>query len=365
MMTAEHRRPFAAFMLLLAFACAIMANGLRDRVVQVFVDSGAPRPLISAVVPDILLGRSLRDAPQAEPAEASAGESAGEAADAVSEVETSSSATLTEPVVTLVRSASTPVRIGDSLGRDPRWQRRCGLLARFGPAGRARVPLVVPVVPADPVQVPRPPLQPATPGFGVDLPGTDDGVRGHGNKPSKGVTRRQGRHQALLGLQQDSAVTASTAATSTGARRAGMTTRPSETVATAAPPAREPVALSCRMSTAIAARTAAAAGAATAVTGTGTVTATGVVGTAATATVGTAVGCAETPTGDATTPARRGQRGPGSCQPWRWPRQGHHGAGRHSAATRSRSATSSVAARPARPPPRPRCPRQRPGAADR
>ena len=56
MMTAEHRRPFAAFMLLLAFACAIMANGLRDQVVRVFVDSGAPRPLISAVVPDIVLG---------------------------------------------------------------------------------------------------------------------------------------------------------------------------------------------------------------------------------------------------------------------------------------------------------------------
>ena len=65
MMSAEHRRPFAAFMLLLVFACAIMANGLRDQVVRVFV-AGAPRPLIDAVAPDIVLGQSLRDAPQAE-----------------------------------------------------------------------------------------------------------------------------------------------------------------------------------------------------------------------------------------------------------------------------------------------------------
>ena len=64
-MDAEHRRPFAAFLLVSAFAFAIMANGLREKVVEVIVDSGAPRPLISAVVPDILLGRSLSDAPEA------------------------------------------------------------------------------------------------------------------------------------------------------------------------------------------------------------------------------------------------------------------------------------------------------------
>lgn len=65
MMTAEHRRPFAAFVLVFAFACFVMANGLREQVVRVFVDSGAPRPLISAVVPDIVLGRSLHHAPPA------------------------------------------------------------------------------------------------------------------------------------------------------------------------------------------------------------------------------------------------------------------------------------------------------------
>ena len=67
MMNAEHRRPFAAFLLLFGFAGVVMANGLREEVVRVFVDSGAPRPLISAVVPDIVLGRS-----PAEPAAGSA-----------------------------------------------------------------------------------------------------------------------------------------------------------------------------------------------------------------------------------------------------------------------------------------------------
>ena len=65
MMIAEHRKPFAAFLLLFGFALVVMANGLRDQVVRVLVDSGASRPLISAVVPDIVLGRSLQDLPAA------------------------------------------------------------------------------------------------------------------------------------------------------------------------------------------------------------------------------------------------------------------------------------------------------------
>src|SRR4051812_35007091 len=72
MMKAEHRRPLAAFVLVFAFACAVMANGLREQVVRVFVDAGAPRPLISAVVPDILLGHPLRAAPRQAPASAAA-----------------------------------------------------------------------------------------------------------------------------------------------------------------------------------------------------------------------------------------------------------------------------------------------------
>ena len=72
MLNAEHRRPLAAFFLVLAFASVVMANGLRDQVVRVFVDSGAPRPLISAVVPDIVLGHALRHAPAKAPASAAA-----------------------------------------------------------------------------------------------------------------------------------------------------------------------------------------------------------------------------------------------------------------------------------------------------
>ncbi len=70
MMTAEHRRPFAAFLLVFGFACVVLVNGLREQVVRVFVDSGAPRPLISAVVPDIVLGHSLHHAPVQTPAKA-------------------------------------------------------------------------------------------------------------------------------------------------------------------------------------------------------------------------------------------------------------------------------------------------------
>jgi hypothetical protein len=66
-MTAEHRRPFAAFLLLLGFAVVVMGNGLREQVVRVLVDSGAPRPLFSAVVPDIVLGHALQDAPEEAP----------------------------------------------------------------------------------------------------------------------------------------------------------------------------------------------------------------------------------------------------------------------------------------------------------
>lgn len=196
MMTAEHRRPFAAFMLLLAFACAVMANGLRDQVVKVFVSSGAPRPLISAVLPDIVLGQTLRNTPQPEPAAESADESGG----AVREVEPSSSATaLTQRVVTLVRSTSRPVRA------TPASSRRGGHTAHHPPAASntpgkpnrpAPQPSVVPLVPIEPVPVPRPPLTPSTPGIGVDVPTSNGGGHGfgHGNKPSKGFTSSTGGH---------------------------------------------------------------------------------------------------------------------------------------------------------------------------
>lgn len=63
MLTAEHQRPLAAFFLVFAVACLIMANGLRTQVVDVLIGSGAPRQLITAIAPDMVLGQSLRNTP--------------------------------------------------------------------------------------------------------------------------------------------------------------------------------------------------------------------------------------------------------------------------------------------------------------
>ncbi len=63
MMTAEHRRPFAAFLLVFAGACLIMGNGLRTQVVDILIGSGAPNELITAIAPDMVLGQSLKDVP--------------------------------------------------------------------------------------------------------------------------------------------------------------------------------------------------------------------------------------------------------------------------------------------------------------
>jgi hypothetical protein len=65
MMTAEHRRPLAAFCVVFAVACLIMANGLRTQVVDVLIGAGAPPELITAIAPDMVLGQSLRDVPAA------------------------------------------------------------------------------------------------------------------------------------------------------------------------------------------------------------------------------------------------------------------------------------------------------------
>jgi len=63
MMTAEHRKPLVAFFLVFAAACLIMGNGMRSQVVEVLIGAGAPRELIAAVSPDIVLGQSLTSAP--------------------------------------------------------------------------------------------------------------------------------------------------------------------------------------------------------------------------------------------------------------------------------------------------------------
>ncbi len=75
MLAAEHRRPFAAFLLVCAAGFLITGFGLRTQVVQVLVDNGAPAALVGVVAPDVILGEMLRSKP-APPAEASPSASA-------------------------------------------------------------------------------------------------------------------------------------------------------------------------------------------------------------------------------------------------------------------------------------------------
>jgi hypothetical protein len=63
MISAEHRKPLAALLVVFAAACLILANGLRADVAHVLVGSGPPREVTSAVVPDMVLGQSLHHAP--------------------------------------------------------------------------------------------------------------------------------------------------------------------------------------------------------------------------------------------------------------------------------------------------------------
>jgi hypothetical protein len=60
MLSAEHRRPLAAFFLVLAVAAFIMTNGMRTQIVRQLISAGAPPSVIGALAPDMVLGQSLR-----------------------------------------------------------------------------------------------------------------------------------------------------------------------------------------------------------------------------------------------------------------------------------------------------------------
>jgi hypothetical protein len=174
MMSAEHRRPLAAFLLVFAFACAVMANGLREQVVRVIVDSGAPRPLISAVVPDIVLGHSLRDAPPKTPATESATSDAAAPKPQTQALE-STSVRPVNPATTLaatVRPAAAPVSQHTRPHRAAHAQHHATPVKHSAPKPPAHV-----AAPAAPVK-PTPPVRPVTP------PATSGGVRGPGHGPS-------------------------------------------------------------------------------------------------------------------------------------------------------------------------------------
>lgn len=63
-MSAEQRKPLAAFVMVFAAACLIMGQGLRTHVLDVLVSSGAPRQLIAAIAPDMVLGQALERKPR-------------------------------------------------------------------------------------------------------------------------------------------------------------------------------------------------------------------------------------------------------------------------------------------------------------
>ena len=59
MISNEHKKAFMAFVVVAGVAALIMANGLRAQAVEVLIEVRAPRPLISALAPDMVLGRTF------------------------------------------------------------------------------------------------------------------------------------------------------------------------------------------------------------------------------------------------------------------------------------------------------------------
>ena len=59
MINNEHKSVFVAFVLVVGVAALILVNGLREQAVGVLIEVRAPRPLISALAPDMVLGRTF------------------------------------------------------------------------------------------------------------------------------------------------------------------------------------------------------------------------------------------------------------------------------------------------------------------
>jgi hypothetical protein len=156
MMTAEHRRPLAAFLMVFAVACVIIGNGLRTQVVEVLIGSGAPQEVITAVAPDMLLGEALRRAPKSQPAPTPPRAEATDEASA--DVASADVATLVDPVPQSVTLAQSPAR--DRSTGDPAGSRSNDQSG----ASPVAVPPTAPVV-VTPPSAPVPPTKPE-PGLG-------------------------------------------------------------------------------------------------------------------------------------------------------------------------------------------------------
>ena len=184
MMHAEHRRPFAALLLVFAAACMIMGNGLRTQVVEVLVGAGAPRPLIAAIAPDMVLGQSLINAPQAPQARPPVPREVPVAPDDSDDSDDSDSES---------DAATTPVVVGRA-DRRPTDNPRSGRAETrpnpaAGPAApdEAATPGPAPAPEPEPTSVPgprpgfAPPITTLQPGDRSPAPAVDDRLaRGHG-----------------------------------------------------------------------------------------------------------------------------------------------------------------------------------------
>ena len=169
MISAEHRRPLAAFLLVFAAACLILGQGLRDRVVDVFVGSGAPRTVVGAIAPDLVLNPSLDQAPKA-PVKAVA-VPGGKPASSLDEV-------VRQTVVrqTVTRTlAPVSVSTGGRPKSTPSTHSAAHTVAAVAPAAAPAAPVVpaaVPVAqPAKPAPTPVP-TKPGTAFSGTDQPAT-------------------------------------------------------------------------------------------------------------------------------------------------------------------------------------------------
>jgi hypothetical protein len=161
MLTAEHQKPLVGFMLVFAVACLIMVNGLRTQVVDVLIGSGAPRQLITAIAPDMVLGQSLRNVPAApQPT----GEQPASAQAPVQPVALPAVVTVAQSGVRTASGPTASVKASNRAGRDAARPVRSR-------GGQVTAPGVVAPAAPTPAPTPAPAPAPDQPIPGVRIPG--------------------------------------------------------------------------------------------------------------------------------------------------------------------------------------------------
>ncbi len=178
MLSAEHRRPFAAFLLVCAAAAVIIGTGMRTQVVDRMVEAGAPRALVGAVAPDMVLGGSLRSAPlpRAEaPSAASLGIASSEGPSVVSPDDL-------EPTTSPDGTSPQPRPRADAAAGRPRLTTQAAQTIGQGSGGQAAPVVVRPSIP-----------KPAAPAPGTAAPAVSSPA-----KPASEVVPRPTSSRALF-----------------------------------------------------------------------------------------------------------------------------------------------------------------------